>query len=92
MDGSSDSFVSRTMSAVQRIEHVHIIELRLVIPGLLGEPRKSPERLKVFEEPHQDPEEKPVVQPTDTVVKIAEDSRSLVELYEAFSDLVRLSP
>lgn len=70
------------MTAVQRIEHIHVIELRLVIPGLLGQPTKSPERLKVFEEPHQDPEEKPTIQPAETVVKVAEESRSLVELYE----------
>ena len=64
------------MSAVpvQRIEHVHVIELRLVIPGLLGEPRKAPDRLKVYEEP--EPEEEKPVEP------VKQDPRPLVKLYE----------
>lgn len=64
------------MSAVQRIEHFHVIELRLVIPGLLGEPKKAPERLKVYEESSDEPEQEPVVKPVIT------ETRSLVELYD----------
>lgn len=65
------------MTAVQRIEHVHVIELRLVIPGLLGEPRKAPERLKVYEEPEseKDQERPAEVEPAEPVAKSVRRSR-----------------
>lgn len=64
------------MTAVQRIEHVHVIELRLVIPGLLGEPRKAPERLKVYEEPEKDPEheQQPAIEPAEGVAKMTTEN------------------
>lgn len=72
------------MTALQRIEHVHVIELRLVIPGLLGQPMKAPERLKVYEEPEseKDQEQPAEVEHAEPVAKLVHESRSLVDLYK----------
>lgn len=66
------------MSDVQRVEHVHVIELRLVIPGVSPVVAQSPERLKVYEEPQGVPEPAPMQAMVSTVPEV----RSLVDLYQ----------
>ena len=74
------------MSAVQRIEHVHVIEVRLVIPGLSSGFIDQKPNLKVFEESREPVVDlvgfKPEAKPEPVIEQPATDSRTLVELYE----------
>lgn len=66
------------MSAVQRIEHVHVIKLILEIPGITPAISHLPERFRVYEEPTGVPEPAPM----QTMVSSCPEVRSLADLYQ----------
>lgn len=72
------SFVSHAMSAVQIVEHVHVIKFEIVIPGLMPGVSHLAERVPVYEEPRGVPGPAPM----PSVVSGSSEGRGLVDLYK----------